>query len=423
MASSSAAAATVSAEPLEVPPLPPKLRGKPQRRGNIGAGKLYANEAAFLADVEAWKLEHAERVALVKERERMQERLRERNRDRSGRQRDGEHETDGERRVRQRHESAVQSAAHVDNERDRQAQKRRAERLPLQQAWATDIAVFAGIFASDEPRRHPLAYYGHRRQDWLTDGQQITALHNFIIAHPPTGELDWEREVDNRAFELWRDPVAKPWLRGCEDLWLSQTHSGDGYHMLLALPSAPKTLLESERHERHLRRRFSVNGDRAKEGLGPLPGWEASVAAGYMSPPRHQDLPANEMELIDRGIDPRAAELTVKFRSMQRFCAAVNGWGTPECHRWHHWNVPCDQAHRFPFHQNVLSYVPFMGGQVYVERHDDPVMGGVPATDFIQLIQQRNEDGTKSQPDMIWLDCESGRLRGGDACAWLKLNT
>ena len=41
MASSSAAAAT---ESLEVPPLPPKLRGKPQQRGNIGEGKLYADQ-------------------------------------------------------------------------------------------------------------------------------------------------------------------------------------------------------------------------------------------------------------------------------------------------------------------------------------------------------------------------------------------
>ena len=46
--------------------LPPK-RGKPQRRGNIGAGKLDADEAAFTADVQAFELERAEQAALVKE--------------------------------------------------------------------------------------------------------------------------------------------------------------------------------------------------------------------------------------------------------------------------------------------------------------------------------------------------------------------
>ena len=197
MAFSSSSVARVSAEQLDVPPLPPKLRPKPQRRGNIGAGKTYAHEAAFFADVEAWKIEQAHRAELVKERERAQERLR----DRSGRQRNGDHETDSERRVRQRHESTAQSASHADSERDRQAQKRRAERLPLQQAWAADIAVFAGIFAFDEPRQHPLAYYGHRRGDWLTDGEQISALHTFVVTHPPTGEVDWDKQVDDKAFD------------------------------------------------------------------------------------------------------------------------------------------------------------------------------------------------------------------------------
>ena len=48
------------------PPLPPKC-GKPQRRSNIGAGKLDADEAAFTANVHAFELERAEQAALVKE--------------------------------------------------------------------------------------------------------------------------------------------------------------------------------------------------------------------------------------------------------------------------------------------------------------------------------------------------------------------
>ena len=97
MASSSTSAAA-SSEPIEVPPLPPKLY-TPQRKGNIGAGKLYADEAAFQAAVDAYKQEKLKRAELVKERERAQERVRERGRDRSERQRDAE---DNARRVKQR---------------------------------------------------------------------------------------------------------------------------------------------------------------------------------------------------------------------------------------------------------------------------------------------------------------------------------
>ena len=96
-------------EPLAVPPLPPKLRPKPQRRGNIGAGKRYADEDAFHWDLRSWEIERENRMELVKEREQAQERQRERGRDRSERQRDGDGEADNERRVRQRH---VQEAAY-----------------------------------------------------------------------------------------------------------------------------------------------------------------------------------------------------------------------------------------------------------------------------------------------------------------------
>ena len=140
-----------------------------------------------------------------------------------------------------------------------------------------------------------------------------------------------------------------------------------------------------------------------------------------MSPPAHQDLPANEMELIDRGTDARAAELTMKFRSMQRFCAAVNGWGPKECHRWHHWSVPCDQAHRFPFHRNVKRFLPKMGGEVYVEGCAEPMRGAVPTPRFVELIQMRDSNGLRSQPDKLWLDCKSGSAWGPDGAVWSQL--
>ena len=50
--SSSSAAATAAPLDLEVPPLPDKVY-LPQRKGNIGVGKQYADEAAFQAAFDA----------------------------------------------------------------------------------------------------------------------------------------------------------------------------------------------------------------------------------------------------------------------------------------------------------------------------------------------------------------------------------
>ena len=80
------AAGSSSDAVANVPPEPPKLRSTPQRRGNIGPGKLYADEAAFVADLQAHEQERKERKALMKERERALDKLR----DRSKRQRDGD---------------------------------------------------------------------------------------------------------------------------------------------------------------------------------------------------------------------------------------------------------------------------------------------------------------------------------------------
>ena len=115
---------------------PPTLRQKPQRRGNIGASKLYADEAAFKADVEAWEVERKVHKQRMAERKRARDLLR----DRSGRQRDGETETDSERRVRQRQESPAAAVAHA----QQQAAQRGSLRLhQMQQAWARDVGVFA----------------------------------------------------------------------------------------------------------------------------------------------------------------------------------------------------------------------------------------------------------------------------------------
>ena len=90
--------ASSGSESLALPPLPPKLRPKPQARGNIGAGKRYVDEADFRWDLRTWEIEREDRLQLVKQRERAQDQQR----DRCKRQRDGEAETDSARRVRQR---------------------------------------------------------------------------------------------------------------------------------------------------------------------------------------------------------------------------------------------------------------------------------------------------------------------------------
>jgi len=78
-----------------VPPLPPKLRRRPQR-SSIGEGGECADDAAFDADDATWLAEWKRRQQQVRERERVPDQLR----DRSGRQRGTEADTDSERRVR-----------------------------------------------------------------------------------------------------------------------------------------------------------------------------------------------------------------------------------------------------------------------------------------------------------------------------------
>ena len=66
-------------------------RRKPQRKGNVGEGKLHADEAAFKADADKWDQEWQVRDEQVKDRERVRQQLqqiRERGRDRSDRKRD-----------------------------------------------------------------------------------------------------------------------------------------------------------------------------------------------------------------------------------------------------------------------------------------------------------------------------------------------
>merc|ERR1712224_316849 len=77
-----------------VPPMPPKLRPKPQRR-TVGQGKKYPDCAAFDADLVRWQVERAERKNLIAVRRKVQQRRRRR----SDRIRP---DNDNQRRARQR---------------------------------------------------------------------------------------------------------------------------------------------------------------------------------------------------------------------------------------------------------------------------------------------------------------------------------
>mmetsp|Transcript_39299 Transcript_39299/g.108262 ORF Transcript_39299/g.108262 Transcript_39299/m.108262 type:complete len:155 (+) Transcript_39299:814-1278(+) len=128
-----------------------------------------------------------------------------------------------------------------------------------------------------------------------------------------------------------------------------------------------------------------------------------------MQPPPHQELPANEMELIDRG-GARAEEVRHKLRSEQQFCE--------RCHCWHNYAVPCDQAHHFPFHRNVTRYLLYMGGEVYVEGCAEPVKGHIPVDRYIELINTRDRFGRPDHYPRLCLassaTVSSAVLRAGD---------
>ena len=290
-----------------VPPEPFTLRSKPQKRGNVGVGKRYSTAAEFDADVEVWERERDERRALMNERERALDRLR----DRSGRQRDGEGETDGERRVRQRQETAGAAGQHA----QREAARRKAKRKAKQEAWAHDVAVFAGVFDGFAPRflgrpvsfadahrrgvlpQHPLAYRGFRKGWWLKDVLQIRALHAFITSSPPTGEEEWEASVDRCAVRLWRSPTAPA---DAPDIWHPAVHLGDGYCMLLSLPSALPSMRTVDGLHDVLEQREALispgdNEELARRGFEPLAGWEPVVQAGYMPRPPYFELSPAEV--------------------------------------------------------------------------------------------------------------------------------
>ena len=98
----------------------PAMRKKPQRRWGIGAGKRYADEAAFQADLDAWEEERTEHKALAAERRKTKEREREQQRDRSGR----EHQSGAQRR-----KESTAEQRHAKQKSEQESERERVRRI------------------------------------------------------------------------------------------------------------------------------------------------------------------------------------------------------------------------------------------------------------------------------------------------------
>ena len=158
-----------------VPPLPPKLRPKPQRKSNIGPSKQYADEAAFEADLSMWKREQAERALLVQERERVLKRQRDQRRDRSNRQR------------------TAADAPPLDPERDADAKLIRAARDELRKA-----------------RGRPLPRI---EQDTYSNLYKLTqCYHETYDRHGPY----MARECADALRDMWEEILGRPCPAICE---------------------------------------------------------------------------------------------------------------------------------------------------------------------------------------------------------------
>ena len=231
MASSSSAPAITTAADDDVPPLPAKLRPKPQPLGSIGVGKRYATQAVFDADVKAWEAEKQQRNELVQLRRQVMERQRERGRNRSQRQRDGEDETDSDRRVRQRSESEAQCSAHLSREAARSMNKQQSARLEEQrasvQSCTSDLlnALLVCVARSRQgccpemctPMR---CAFMHARYDVLRCLYQL----QYAAEHPPNGRPGWWQSFECAADG--HNVCSRNWSEQ-ELEWIQQLHTSE----------------------------------------------------------------------------------------------------------------------------------------------------------------------------------------------------
>ena len=123
------------------------------------------------------------------------------------------------------------------------------------------------------------------------------------------------------------------------------------------------------------------------------------------------------LEMLDRG-GPDAEKMRTQFRSTQGFCDQRLASWLPGCGAWHHCSVPCEEAHRFPFHANAAAFLDRMGGKVYIKGHAAPAQGALTADAFVARAQQRDAYGRHVYPDVLQVDSESGRTFGGWSHGW-----
>ena len=98
------------------------------------------------------------------------------------------------------------------------------------------------------------------------------------------------------------------------------------------------------------------------------------------------------LEMLDRG-GPDAEKMRTKFRSTQGFCDQRLAAWLPGCGAWHHCSVPCEEAHRFPFHANAAAFLDRMGGKVYINGRAAPGQGALTADAFVARAKQRDAYG------------------------------
>ena len=198
----------------------------------------------------------------------------------------------------------------------------------------------------------------------------------------------------------------------------------------------PEEKAQRRKHQEAERNRKRDRSDRSKR--------KASVATAPFLPRKRDDvapMPASDgcpapapkrsapgmptlspFERFEQG-GAHAEELRHEFRSRQLFCDPAGHrarWlSNPGCRSWHHYGVPCAEAHRFPLHANAARYLDRMSGTVHIAGQG-VMQGGLAMDEFINRIQQRNAHGVVIYPYEMWMDCSSGRLWGPGtvSCLW-----
>ena len=186
-----------AAEPANaVPPLPPTLRPKPQRRA-IGIGKSYASTIEFNAEVAAWEAEKRARAELVK----LRQKALDKQRDRSSRKRDVRlDETDSQRRVRQRHDNADATKSHAEQQSRRRGSCRLNEQIAC--CNSLDYKIVAALVKVVGSKFDITSPHAELERSAL---RQLLYQARFVLECSPDGTTSWDQE-----FKYFAGPLQYP---------------------------------------------------------------------------------------------------------------------------------------------------------------------------------------------------------------------